>query len=119
MSVRTLALASLATSLLVLVPSAVADPTTDNNKNLIQRTLMCDVNGQQVSFPSEFVAPMGSNFNGTGNQQVFVYKYLTLGETVISRGVQGVSNNHDLITCQYDEPDGHVVVTGFFTGPSS
>jgi hypothetical protein len=50
---------------------------------------------------------------------VFVYKYLTLGDTIISRGVQGVSNNHDLITCQYDEPDGHVVVTGFFTGPSS
>jgi hypothetical protein len=118
MSARSLTLAVLASSVLVSVPAAFADPT-DQNKNLIERTLMCDVNGQQVSFPSEFVAPMGSNFNGTDNQQVFVYKYLTLGETVISRGVQGVSNNHDLITCQYDEPDGHVVVTGFFTGPSS
>lgn len=118
MSARSLTLAVLASSVLVSVPAAFADPT-DQNKNLIERTLICDVNGQQVSFPSEFVAPMGSNFNGTGNQQVFVYKYLTLGDTIISRGVQGVSNNHDLITCQYDEPDGHVVVTGFFTGPSS
>ena len=118
MSARSLTLAVLASSVLVAVPAAVADPT-HQNKNLIERTLMCDVNGQQVTFPSSFVAPMGSNFNGTGSQQVFVYKYLTLGDTIISRGLQGVSNNHELITCQYDEQDGHVTVTGFFTGPSN
>ena len=118
MSARSLTLAVLASSVLVAVPAAFADPT-DQNKNLIERTLMCDVNGQQVTFPSSFVAPMGSNFNGTGSQQVFVYKYLTLNDTIISRGVQGVGNNHELITCQYDEPDGHVTVSGVFSGPKS
>jgi hypothetical protein len=116
MSVRTLALAGLVTSLLVVVPSAVADPTTDNNKNLIQRTLDCGTAG---IFPSTFVAPMGSNFNGTEGQQVFVYKYLDVGGVQTVRGIQGFENNHQLITCTYSFDSTDVTAVGFFTGPRS
>jgi hypothetical protein len=116
MSVRTLALASLATSLLVLVPSALADPTTDNNKNLIPRTLDCGTAGV---FPSTFVAPMGSNFNGTDDQRVFVYKFLNVGGVETVRGIQGFDNNHQLITCTYSFDSTDVTAVGFFTGPRS
>jgi hypothetical protein len=114
MSARIITLAALMSSVLVAAPLASADPT-DKNKNLVERTLLCD--GQQ--YPSTFVAPMGSNFNLTQGQRVFVYKYIDVGGAEIVRGLQGFDNNHELITCTYSFDGTDVTAIGFFTGPSS
>jgi hypothetical protein len=125
MSVRTLALASLATSLLVLVPSALADPNPANNKNAVERTLVCG--GE--SFPSTFAGLEGSDFNISSGQQVFVYKWIHIdeipigvesaGDVTTNRGLQGISSER-LVTCNYYTGTGaYVTAVGFFTGPSS
>lgn len=126
MSARSLTLAVLASSVLVVVPAAFADPNPDNNKNAVERTLVCS-DGE--SLPSTFAGLEGSDFNISGDQRVFVYKWINIdeipigvestGDVTTNRGLQGISSDR-LVTCHYFTGSGaYVTAIGFFTGPSS
>ncbi len=126
MTARSLALAAFASSILVAAPAAIADPSPDNNKNAVSRTLVCS-DGETL--PSTFAGLEGSDFNITGDQRVFVYKWINIdeipigvqsaGDVTTNRGLQGIAEDR-LVTCHYFTGSGaYVTAIGFFTGPSS
>ena len=126
MSLRSVSLAALACSLAIGIPTAIADPNPDNNKNALVRTLHCS-NGETVE--ASFAGLEGSNFNVTTDQRVFVYKSLHVDRPPVGvdgpndeltiRGLDGVPADR-LVTCNYVTGSGSAVeAIGIFTGPNS
>jgi len=115
LALRTLALSALVA--LATAAPAAGDPGA-KNPNTQTRTLVCD-NGLTVD--ATFAGALGSNFNVTIDQSVFVYKSISVfrpltGETEVDeRGIQGFAAEA-LTTCRYTSPSGaQVTAIGFFT----
>ena len=112
MSTRNLSCAALSAAILVLAPSAAAADSANGAKAI---TLSVSCNGQPLTFlvqgPGIFATAKVLETGST-----FVPTSFTLNETILQAKPAPVLPGQ--VTCTTTEPDGALVVTGFFVPPS-